>query len=273
MRSRRFAMAVVLLGILGLAGCSGDGDATGGTFFGPERALGGGTARTYVVVGSDGDPIELGLRFTAAALDGLPDHDAYGDALAGRAPFPKAEVYELPSQARAAAYDHIAVDWLAHGHPPVGIFDEAHFDVRFYLREPAAVAAIDPADAEFATKAARFPAAEYLPRDYVPAGDPATETVPGAGLRWVDSATPFHPQTYEFTQAVLAGTWDGEYLFAEPMVTRDWLLTEPDFAAELKQPEAVRKSGHYATGYAVRYDAASREYSIVLTGLTERTAS
>lgn len=266
-------MAIVLTGSLGLAGCSSSSESDSGTFYGSEHELGNGTARTYVVVGEDGKPSEIGLRFTAAALEGLSDHDAYADAMAGKGPFPKSEVYELPSQAGESAYEFVTIDWAPHGHPPVGTFDKPHFDVHFYVYEPQAVEAIEPTAADYTSRATTLPDGKYIPRDYVPAGDPATETVPYMGLHWVDSSLPFNPDSFEFTQVLINGSWDGRYYFVEPMLTRDWLLSKPQFASEMKQAEAVQKSGYYASGYAVRYDDTAQEYSVVLTGLTARTAS
>ncbi len=266
-------MAIVVAGTLGLAGCSGSSDSRAGTFYGPERALGSGTARTYVVLAADGNPSEIGLRFSRDALEGLSDRDSHADVSVGTGVFPKSERYELPAQAKSTAYDHVVVDWAPQGHAPTGTFDKPHFDLRFYLQDPEAVAAIDPTAADYVASAATLPEAKYLPPDYVPAGDPATETVPYTGLRWLDSTLPFNPQTFQFTQVLINGTWDGRYLFVEPMLTRDWLLTEPRFAGELKQAEAVQKSGYYASGYAVRFDDERQEYSVALTGLTARTAS
>ena len=47
--------------------------------------------------------------------------------------------------ARATGFDHLSVNWEAHGHPPA-LFLTPHFDFHFYTVAPDRVAAIDCAD-------------------------------------------------------------------------------------------------------------------------------
>jgi hypothetical protein len=57
------------------------------------------------------------------------------------------------------------------------------------------------------------------------------------------------------------------------MITRNYLLSKPNFHAELPQPEAYPVSGYYPTAYSVVYDEKRKEFDISLDGLTLRTAS
>jgi hypothetical protein len=81
------------------------------------------------------------------------------------------------------------------------------------------------------------------------------------------------PGSYNFEQILINGTWDGRYTFIEPMVTREWLQTNPNSRQELKQPQAFQKTGHYPTSYGVHVDEQTKDYVISVAGLTMRTAS
>ena len=87
------------------------------------------------------------------------------------------------------------------------------------------------------------------------------------------SDTSLVPGSYDFQQIVINGTWDGRYTFIEPMITRDWLLSQPSLEQPLKQPQAYQKSAYYPTSYTVDVDEQTQEYVVSLTGLTMRHAS
>ena len=63
------------------------------------------------------------------------------------------------------------------------------------------------------------------------------------GVHLIDSSdTSLVPGEYDFNQIIINGAWDGHYTFIEPMITRDWLLTEPSLEQPLKQPRAYQKT-------------------------------
>jgi Domain of unknown function (DUF5602) len=272
--------ALALTGCTALAflpGCSGEGaqtdstvstgnsasTSTSGTFFGPSQGLGNGTVKTYVTLNDDGQPTEVGLRLTAAALEGLPQS---GTML----------MLPFPDQASATAFDHVMLNWNPRGHEPFELFGKPHFDFHFDMVAMATIHGIDPQDPNYAAKAEHRPEAKYLPQDYaVPPGPPAaTQAVPGMGVHLVDSSdTSLVPGAYDFKQIVLAGAWDGQVTFTEPMITRAWLKGGPDFEQALKQPQAYQKSAYYPTAYAVHVDRPTKDYVISLTGLAMRNAS
>lgn len=254
--------ALVIAGFAALAslpGCSSES----GTFFGPSQGLGNGTVKTYVTLNDGGQPDEVGLRLTATALEGLPQS---GTML----------MLPFPDQAAATAFDHVMLNWNPRGHEPQGLFGKPHFDFHFDMVDMATIHAINPQDPNYAAKAEHLPAAKYVPQDYaVPPGPPvAAQAVPGMGVHLFDSSdTSLIPGTYDFKQIVLAGAWDGRCTFTEPMITRDWLKSQPDFEQALKQPQVYQKTAYYPTAYAVHVDRQTREYIISLTGLTMRSAS
>jgi hypothetical protein len=254
-----------------LSGCSGasassDNSAPAsknGTFFGPSQGLGNGTVKTYTTLDEGGRPTEVGLRLTAAALDGLPQQDTM-------------LMLAFPDQAAATPFDHVMINWNAQGHDPVALFGKPHFDFHFDMVGMATLQAISPADQNYAAKAEHAPEAKYVPQDYaVPPGPPAAvQAVPGMGVHLVDSSdASLVPGVYDFKQIIINGTWDGSYTFIEPMITRDWLLTRPNSEQALKQPLAYQKTDYYPTTYAVHVDEQTADYVITLGGLTMRSAS
>jgi hypothetical protein len=76
-----------------------------------------------------------------------------------------------------------------------------------------------------------------------------------------------------FSNIFLIGTHGGNILFWEPMITREYLESKPNFTAKLKLPEAYPVSGYYPTSYSVVYDHNRKEVEISLDGLTFRLAS
>jgi hypothetical protein len=76
-----------------------------------------------------------------------------------------------------------------------------------------------------------------------------------------------------FSNIFLIGVHGGNILFWEPMITKAYLETQPQFTAKLKLPEAYPVSGYYPTAYSVVYDQRRKEYDISLDGLTFRLAS
>ncbi|MFC7446313.1 DUF5602 domain-containing protein [Rhodococcus daqingensis] len=254
---------LVLAACVGLAltGCgSEDGGDGSGTFYGPSTGIGDGTARTFVELGADGNPTGVGVRLTESGLAGLPTHEGK-----------PAEVFNLqfPEQVSGTPFEFATLDWNNHGHEPIGIFDKPHFDLHFFMMNEENVAAIVPTDPEFEAKAAILPDPQYVPQDYVPAPFPP---IPQMGAHWFDSTAGVAPGM-DFTEVFINGSWDGEYSFLEPMMTRDWLLTKPTFRQDIKQPQAYQESGYYPTSYSVAFDEAAGEYVFTLSGMTHREQS
>src|SRR6476660_10520966 len=85
-----------------LAGCGNGQTNKSGTFFGPPQSIGDGTAKTYVTIDNAGNPSEVGIRMSAASLNGLPTEDAVP---------PRMLILALPTQASATAFDHVMLKY------------------------------------------------------------------------------------------------------------------------------------------------------------------
>jgi hypothetical protein len=244
------ALAGTLVGTL--AGCSGGGDGSSSnrTFNGSSQTVGNGNAQSFVTLDAGGRPLKVGVKLSASALSGLPDAEA-------DTPF----LLPLPAQAAGATiFDHISLDWESHGHDPNPIYGTPHFDVHFYMisdaeRDQIAFAPDAPA-----------PAAQFIPPGYQ-----STQTVvPRMGQHWFDPADPNNAPG-QFQHVFLYGFHAGKMVFLEPMITREFLLTETDFSGSVKQPTAYPKPGFYPTRYKVEFNQSDQTYLVTLDQFVQRT--
>ncbi|SEB76434.1 DUF5602 domain-containing protein [Rhodococcus koreensis] len=260
----RCAVGLILAVCVTVAGCSAAAAGPEGsrTSFGASESVGEGAVRTYTTVDARGEPTGVGIRMSATALDGLPDT---GEKF----------MLDLPEQASATVFDHVMLNWNPHGHEPEILFGKPHFDMHFYMTDMSSTMGIDPAASDYAARAAHLPDAKYIPRDYItPPGPLASElAVPFMGVHWMDATAGMIPGVYDFTQTFINGSWDGNYTFMEPMMTRAWLLTKPAIRESAKQPQAYQHTAYYPTVYSVRFDYATGEYDISLAEMILRQKS
>jgi hypothetical protein len=228
--------------------------------YGPDSALGGGAVRSYLILNADQQPVELGVAIDESVLGGLPD---LADA-------PPEESFilldlELP-EGNPTPYRLASIDWNPKGHPPV-MYGIPHFDFHFYLIDAAtrdAIVAPDPAALE--AVGSKAPEAGLLPGNYVYPGE---ATVPKMGAHWIDPAShEFHGETFDRTY--IYGTWDGQVIFHEPMITRAFIESRPDALYEIVTPERYETAGWYPSAYRVGFDAEAGQYRIALMGFAQR---
>jgi hypothetical protein len=236
---------------------------TDGTVFGSTVPMGAGTARVYLEL-EDGRPVELGVALSEAALDDLPHHHSPGGV-----EFPDGhrmfeQILSMPQQ-NPTPYQYVALGWNPGGHEPPGIYDLPHFDFHFYNASLTQRAVMDPARPEFAAEAATAPAPELVPQGYV--------ATPGAiafmGAHWVNPQSPeLNGETFDRT--FIYGTWNGEIIFAEPMITRAFLQTRPDVRETIPVAQRHAVPGWYPSEYRVRWDDERKEYRVSLSGFAWR---
>ena len=106
---------------------------------------GDGTVSSYAVIGDDGTPAEIGIVFSAGALDGLPEarnatsrcFDLNGNgAIDAQGECEGDYEVDLPFPAEVTGRDDIPfefamVNWNPEGHPPPPWL-LPHFDIHFY---------------------------------------------------------------------------------------------------------------------------------------------
>ena len=249
---RVFVFGVLLGGGLFAASCSDDVTGTGEkTEFGAPVPLGNGTVRTYIVE-QKGVPTEIGVVLSEAALDNLQTTPQMGGY---------ETVVPLPA-VNSTQYKLVGLNWNPGGHPPVYMLP--HFDAHFYMISEAEKNAIVPTDPDFAKKAANIPTAAFTMPGFV--NDVPANAVPRMGLHWTDTNAPeFHGSS--FTRTFIAGSWDGKFIFHEPMLTRAYLLTRPDELVPLGRASQTAIPGYYPGSYRVKWDAQKAEWRIGLADL------
>jgi hypothetical protein len=296
--------AILLL----LAACATTPGAEQGTRYGAEQAMGNGTVRTYVTLdpADQARPLEVGVAISESALDGLPaprpmpaaapsadGHGAGGAQDGGHAMHAEIDSHtlllELPA-GNPTPYTFVELNWNPAGHEPNGVYDEPHLDFHFWTESKALRASIVPSDAAYGTKAGTLPAEEYRMPFYLDAGTAAKApavavAVPLMGMHWLDVRSPElqglagHPEKQQrFTTTFIYGSWDGRFVFAEPMITRAHIVAKRtaqdpavrDEVIPVSAPARVQRPGYHPTAYRIAYDPAAREYRIALTGLERR---
>lgn len=217
------------------------------TFYGPAVPLGQGVGRAWVMVNAAGTPISIGVDLSAKAVmnqgTGIIEY-----------------TFQLPKQVAVPPYNHIDVGWNPHGHEPDPMYTLPHFDLHFYMISPAVKATI-PGLAPPAFDLA--PAAKYIPEAYVQ----GPGLVPHMGAHWVDVLAPeFQPGSI-FSKTFIYGTYSGNVIFLEPMVTLDYLSAQKTETTPIRQPEAYQRAGYYPTSYTISYDRTPKKYRISLDNL------
>ena len=241
-----------------LFGCSGSRDLsqTEGTYKGSSRDLGDGIVYAFTKVDDSGKPVAIGVRMSEAALHGLQLEPPNSEETSWET------VIQLPKEAKATGYDHIGIDWNPRGHIPDGVYNRPHFDVHFYMISQAERDKIT-LKGEDLVRANTQPVRELMPEGYIL---PEGTEVPRMGAHAIDPSSPeFNKQV--FTKTFIYGFYNGQLVFLEPMMTKDYLETRPNSTDPIKLPRSYANSGYYPTAYSITYDSSQREFEISLENL------
>ena len=169
----------------------------------------------------------------------------------------------------------VLLNWNARGHIPPGIYDVPHFDIHFQMAPIADIFAIEPGPCgpervrcdQFAIAKKPLPA-NYMHADF----KDVDAVVPAMGNHLIDVTGPeFNRQP--FTRSWIYGVYDGKVIFYEQMVSRAYMLGNPQGCAPIKSPPAVAVSGFYPSVSCVRRDAKSGEVTVSMEQFVHRTAS
>lgn len=233
-------------------------DAKDKIIVGETEPLGQGQVRSWVSLDKNGNPTAIGLTFSETALLNLPKGPLPGDGWA--------EVsLALPAQASATAFKHIGLNWNPNGHTPAKIYDVPHFDFHFYMITEAERAAIT-ATGEDLPRTKKQPAAEFVPAGYIYAPDSEHARM---GAHWVNPLSK-ELQGGTFSSTFIYGSYNGNLIFAEPMISKAFLETKANLTENIKLPAQYARKAYYPTKYSVRYDPVQKEYTVALEGMTLR---
>lgn len=218
---------------------------------GEKVAIGQGYAYTYIQLNAKMKPVSLGIALSKEALQSLPDKDS-------------SYSLKLPSSIFLPPYHEIIVNWNAFGHEPPDIYGIPHFDFHFYTiskDERESIMCMGD-DLPVCTKS---PIAEFIPPFYIP----TPGGVPMMGWHWLDSRSP-ELNGKRFTSTFIYGFYNGEMIFLEPMITREFLLNFGSVAQDLSLPSEYAIDGYYPKKYNVHYDTSKKVYRIVMKDLELR---
>lgn len=215
-------------------------------FYGPAVPFGNGVVRSFLSLTKEGNPVAVGLEISEKALQKLPDLDAE-------------IILELPKKAEDLIIDHIALGWNPMGHEPPGVYDLPHFDMHFYWIPEEDVLAINSPDL-----AEKLPASMFWPETYFD----TPGYVPMMGKHWLSALSPELAGSV-FDHTFIYGSYDGNFIFYEPMITWDFLNNrEFEDHYSIHQPENFARTGYYyAASYQIRFDEQKKVYRIALTDL------
>lgn len=193
------------------------------TFYGHQVQLGDGRVRSFFTISASGTPTEIGVEMTAGALQGLGE-----ETIQLSFPFHKKAGESTP-------FDHVLLDWNPHGHEPF-FYELPHFDFHFYMTSEAERLAISPG-----TLMDQIPPMPYWPQGYVP----TPGGVPQMGKHWVNPASPEISGGQTFTHTFIYGSYAGAFIFAEPMITRAFLLSGAAVSKPYGQPTQFMLTNTY----------------------------
>ena len=217
------------------------------TFYSSTIPLGNGVVRAWVTENLNGEPVAVGVNLSEKALQNLPTE-------------PAIYTLEFPKNKGKNFYTLVGLDWNPQGHEPEVFYGLPHFDFHFYIipdEERQAIPLLLPPAMDLS------PAPQYIPDLYMQ----TPGIVPQMGAHWVDVTSPEFQPGGTFTKTFIWGSYNGEFIFWEPMITRDYLLSKPDDLIELRQPDAFQKDGYYPTNYCVTYSVSPKQYTIALLNL------
>jgi hypothetical protein len=257
-------MLFAAVSLLTMASCKKDNDEKKEKVFkGAVQTFQHGKAWTWYEVDNNGKPVRLAIAVDDEAMASL-DRSAPGDHGGGHSHNNSLSL-KLHPKAGDTPFDHILVDWNPQGHPPAPIYDKAHFDFHFYTSTEQERMAI-PVYEQDSIKFKNFPAAGYMPQNYVP----IPGGVPQMGTHWVD-VTSGELNGQPFGQTFLYGSYNGKVTFYEPMITEAFLKNNASFERTIPQPAKYAKAGWYPA--KMRIEKKSGATHIILEQFTFKQAS
>ncbi len=246
MSTGKLAISAVTMALF--AGCVEPGSS--GPAPGLRAADGGcGDPSAYVTAGEGDAPEEIGIRFDGNFLTCVM---TAGQEFEWVLDFGKAAELATPFQ-------HVYLVWNPAGHAPPMIYDRPHFDAHFHTVSPDTRMAYCSEDGTDIVACMRPPPGQ-MPLPYVPG-----PSEPGHGVHWVSVSSPeFMGQG--FTSTLIFGSYDGELVFVEPMISSEFLLGLPPGTTrfEVPSPNSVSYAGWYPGAYLLHYDERKADFAIAL---------
>lgn len=223
-------------------------------FKGPQVQYGDGKLRSFVSIDKQKFPVEIGIIMTPEVLDNL----------AILPPWEILTVLPLHHKAKEVTpFEHLGVKYSL-GHPPA--FFAPHFDFYFYMISSEERMVIPEYSAATVPEITLLPPVGFMPADY---GTPPGQGgfYPEIGKHWLPLNLPAY---LPFSKIMVQGTYNGEFIFVEPMATVDFLLSNPSFSGAYSQPDLFQESTNFPTHYNIYVDPKTQEIYITLSHFVGR---
>jgi hypothetical protein len=72
-----------------------------------------------------------------------------------------------------------------------------------------------------------------------------------------------------FTETLIYGYYNGNMIFYEPMITRDFILSQTTVSKSIKVPVKYPKAGYYPTNLNLMYNSTTKEYILTLGSMVK----
>ncbi|MFV1981737.1 MAG: hypothetical protein ACC655_11335 [Rhodothermia bacterium] len=222
------------------------------------------SVETWTDFDDDGKPTRLGITISESFVD------RNSETLSAKLDDDQRQMntgsyfdLELPEHP-GIPFRHAYFSFHPMGHVPPGIYNMPHFDFHFYLVPSGARKAMAP---EAVGRAMEPVADGYLPASYRAAAKYNNFYWPYMGTHFVSDHTDeikiteggdIEPGGERFDQTFIYGTFGGEVVFFEPMVSSWFLETikEADRggqAFDVELPVRFKRAGYYPTKYRIAY--------------------
>lgn len=212
---------------------------------------------TLIAEASNGHPTSIGIELDKQALtDNIDGSDEPLAEVGDRAEL------EIPDSF-PGNFEHIGAWYNPNGHPPPAVYTVPHFDVHCYTIPIAEKHEITGSPLFGGTDVPTPLTPDQLPPEYVP----DHSVVPEMGLHWLP-ATSHEFRGDDFTHTNIYGSYEGNLIFVEPMVTVEFLsgLKDGDsVTVDIPTPERYPEPGFYPTAYSVSYDGGAEVFRIEIT--------
>ncbi len=196
---------------------------------------------------------EVGVNLPMKIVIGPPSKPGTGPSGAiATLPFP-AVVQQM------AYFNHFEMQWNPHGHPPACCFGVPHFDFHFYAVPEDVVRQIGFLDPKAPTK-------DRLPAGFIYLGQKAC--VPQMGVH-ASRPGDMKPNK-DFRSVMIAGFYNGNMHFVEPMITRAFLMKKQSFTLAVPRPATLGRETLYPTQFNGIFDPVKQEYRLVFSGFEAR---
>ena len=247
---------------MGLALCSACADAAPPTVSlvdGPCADVYGADVCTWAEVENE-EVVRIGATIPLSSIENAPPEAemAWPPVALANIPLPEIAIEGTGAQS-------LKIYWEAHGHPP-GPYLVPHFDFHFYTISTEQIDAIDCSDV---TKPSALPAGYDLPDVDIPEiGHLVGLCVPKMGMHAMlkselESDEPF-------SGALVVGSYAGDPIFYEPMITQDLMMQQESFSLDFPAIPGDVPGVTLPTQFEAVYDEEAAAYRFVFWGFPQQ---